>query len=280
VTGTETTAQKEAFGNAAGRWMDIITADLSDQNVNASAGSCTTNQPAFSGTVDDVKIWVELAFIDGPGQVLGSAGPCVVARGAPPTLTSIVGGMRFDTADLDAITNDGRLEDVIIHEMGHVLGLGIWWDPNFNGGLVNPSVGTCSPGNPCVDTHYTGANSITQFDNVGGTAYTIGNKVPVANRGQPGTGDGHWRESTFDNELMTGFIEVPGTPNPLSVVTIANLQDYGYTVDLSQADAYTLANPNALRITRAGRLHLVNDIMRKPIKLIDANGRVIGEVRP
>lgn len=279
VTGTETMAQKQAFGDAAGRWMNIITGDLAPFTGTVSAGSCTTNQPSFTGTVDDLKIWVELGPIDGPGNVVGSAGPCAFVRNSP-FFSSILGGMTFDTDDLGGITADGRLGDVILHEMGHVIGIGVYWSPSFTGGLVNPSVPACT-GNPgCVDTHYTGANSITSFDNVGGTAYTIGSKVPVENNGQPGTGDGHWRESTFVTELMTGFVSAAGTPNPLSEVTIANLQDYGYTIDASQADAYTLGNPNALRVAGPGSLRLVNDIMWKPLDIVDQSGRVIGTVRP
>ncbi len=63
--------------------------------------------------------------------------------------------------------------------------------------------------------------------------------VPVANRGGPGTRDGHWRESIFGNELMTGFVG-PGRDLPLSTVTIASLADLGYQVDLNAADPYRL----------------------------------------
>jgi hypothetical protein len=35
--------------------------------------------------------------------------------------------MSFDTADLDRMEADGCLQDVILHEMGHVLGFGTLW---------------------------------------------------------------------------------------------------------------------------------------------------------
>jgi hypothetical protein len=279
VTGTETMVQKQAFGDAAGRWMGIITGDLSDFTGTIPSGACTTNNTASTGTIDDLKIWVELGPIDGPLGIIGQAGPCAFIRTAP-SVTSIAGGMLFDTADLAGITADGRLGDVILHEMGHVIGIGIWWDPIRNGGLVNPSVPACT-GNPgCVDTHYTGTNSLVSFDAVGGTAYTIGNKIPVENNGVAGTGDSHWRETTFVTELMTGFISLPGVANPLSAVTIANLLDFGYTVDMTQADAYTLGNPNALRVAESGSLKLVNDVLRRPLKMVDQFGRVTGTVGP
>jgi hypothetical protein len=60
--------------------------------------------------------------------------------------------------------------------------------------------------------------------------------VPVENTGGLGTRNGHWRETTFGNELMTGFLN--SGKNPLSRLTIASLRDLGYIVNLSVADPY------------------------------------------
>ena len=62
--------------------------------------------------------------------------------------------------------------------------------------------------------------------------------MPLETGGGPGTAGAHWSEAAFGNELMTGFIS--GIPDPLSTVTIGSLQDMGYTVNYSAADAYTL----------------------------------------
>lgn len=61
--------------------------------------------------------------------------------------------------------------------------------------------------------------------------------VPVEDQQGPGTKCGHWKEARFDHELMTGFVE--NGPMPLSTLTVGALQDLGYQVDLSAADAYT-----------------------------------------
>jgi hypothetical protein len=45
----------------------------------------------------------------------------------------------------------------------------------------------------------------------------------------------------FRNELMSGFIS--GPHNPLSRLTVASLQDLGYTVDLNAAEPYALPKP-------------------------------------
>jgi hypothetical protein len=56
-----------------------------------------------------------------------------------------------------------------------------------------------------------------------------------------------WSEDCFGTELFTGISFVDNqTKFPLSRMSIASLQDLGYTVDISQADAYGRAdlNPN------------------------------------
>ena len=74
--------------------------------------------------------------------------------------------------------------------------------------------------------------------------------VPVENTGGPGTADGHWRDSVFVTELMTGFVSAPGTKNPLSRVTAASLQDLGYKVDMAAADPYAL--PDLVALAESG----------------------------
>ena len=123
----------------------------------------------------------------------------------------------------------------------------------------NPSL----PNSPGVDTHFAGPQAIIEFDNAGGAGRTVGMKVPVENtQGAQGTRDAHWRESTFANELMTGFVSLAS--NPLSTVTIASLQDLGYAVDLTQAEPYTITNPNALRLAGETLIPLGNDILIVP----------------
>jgi hypothetical protein len=72
--------------------------------------------------------------------------------------------------------------------------------------------------------------------------------VSVENTGGSGTRDGHWRDSVFGNELMTGFLS-PGM-NPLSRMTAASLQDMGYTVSLDDAQPYAL--PSHLHLSMMG----------------------------
>jgi len=128
------------------------------------------------------------------------------------------------------------------------------------------------------DPFFTGAQARSAFDQVGGTGYSLGGKVPVENTGGAGTRDGHWRESVFDNEVCTGFIDAGA--NPLSIVTAAQFIDLTYQVNLGDADPYTLPGPLSARAASGVQVHLVNDIYRGPIMMIDGAGRITSIVQP
>ncbi|HEY0372248.1 MAG TPA: leishmanolysin-related zinc metalloendopeptidase [Thermoanaerobaculia bacterium] len=209
-----TQTQKNAFKTAAQRWTSVIVGDL----------------PAFevSGEIiDDILIEAQGAKIDGPGKVLGQAGP---TRVRPGSLLPAKGKMVFDTADLAQMEKKGTLVDVITHEMGHVLGIGtIWKMKNLIAGS-----GTNTP-------TFTGANAMREFGTLTGNGPTA---VPVENDGGPGTAEGHWDEELFGTELMSGFVSGPN--NPLSRMTIASLQDLGYEVNLEAAEPYELPGDEAV----------------------------------
>jgi hypothetical protein len=263
--------QRAAFTNARLRWQDVVTADLEDVALESVAGDCGAGTPAVDQTIDDVLILISLVEIDGPGGVLGGAGPCFVRSPGDPL--TVMGIMQFDIADLDQLEGEGILGNVILHEMAHVLGLGTLWE--FQGLLADPTLPPDAPPDPGADPHFTGSLAIAAFDAAGGLAYT-GGKVPVENIGGAGTADAHWRESVFDNELMTGFIGT-GT-SPLSSITIASLADQGYEVEPAAADPYSILLALRAFDTRP-KLQLKNDILRVPIRMVDRRGRVTGMLR-
>ena len=264
--GNYTSAQLLAFAEAEVRWESIITDDLPDVNQNLAAGECGDN-PATNGPFDDLTIFVTIEPIDGPFGTLGQAGPCFVR--VPGNLT-VIGRMQFDVDDMDLLESDGALQAVILHEMGHVLGFGTLWTP---AGLLADPTDVNDPG--AKDTHFTGPQALIAFDAAGGASYT-GAKVPVMNVGGAGTINSHWRDEVFDPELMTGFLNEGF--NPLSAVTVRSMQDLGYAVSVAGADPFSLTP--ALRVAgeRRGR-PLGDDIIKDPIRLVDTDGRVVGEVR-
>ncbi|CAM9658580.1 unnamed protein product, partial [Laminaria digitata] len=63
-----------------------------------------------------------LEGIDGVGGVLDPAGPTNVWNSC--RTISFEGAMTFDIDDITDLENQGTFEGVILHEMGHVIGIG------------------------------------------------------------------------------------------------------------------------------------------------------------
>ena len=271
-----TAAQNAALHAAADRWMKIVSEDVSDVDFSLGtpfgADKCVEGQPAVSDTIDDVRIYVRIIAIDGAGGTLAQAGPCAIrdVTGIP-----VLGSMELDQADLEKLEQDGDMLEVVLHEMGHVLGIGTIWSSDLAGLLVNPSL----PSSPGADTHFSGPLAIAAFDAAGGVSYTGGSKVPVENNAEEGSSDGHWRETELETELMTPILDV-AMSNPLSAITIQSLADVGYGVDVSQADAFSTPSmaPTLSPAVRSRLVDLSGDIRIGAIAVVDRRGRII-EVR-
>ena len=261
-----TPAQRAAFDSAAAQWERLIYGDVPDEFASFPAGTCGPGSPAINETIDDIIIYVRLDSIDGPGKILGQAGPCLIRD---PGFQPGVGVMRFDTADVAGLLAAGQFDEVVRHEMGHVLGFGTIWQSL---GVLSGAGGT--------DPHFVGAQATAAFDHNGGQAYSAGAKVPVENCCGPGTRDFHWRETVFATELMTGFLN-GGVPNPLSVITTASMGDLGYLVNYAGSDPYTVPNAAALRAQASlPQIELGDDLLRLPILVVDRRGRVTRIIRP
>ena len=250
-----TASQRQLFQDAAARWEEVIQGDLPNAPLNKSANLCGQNEPAFNGTVDDVVIYAEVGPRDGPGGVLASAGPCLLRSGGLTTY----GVMNFDSAD----SSGPDLFETILHEMGHVLGIGTLWS-NF--GLVNYTNSSC-PANP----RYSGSNARQEWLALGGSG-----DIPVEQDGGSGTRCGHWDENTFNQELMTGYSE-GAAAEPLSRMTIGSLQDMGYGVNKNAADAYSLpsCSPNcSLELTPQRVDYGTREILLQPVGVVTPDGTV------
>ena len=283
--GSGTASQQQVVREAARRWESVLARGATEVDFSGSNGAaadvCFPGQPAVNEKIDDLRVWVVIDSIDGIGGGVAMSGYCwkrVVTFPASDTLQreTILGVVVLDEVDVARMEANGLLLPVVVHEIAHVLGFGNRWEED---GLIrNPSV----PSSPDVDTHFTGRYATAAFDAAGGTGYSGGAKVPVENRAEEGSSDAHWRESVFDDELMTPFV---GGGHALSLITIESLADLGYGVDLTQAESYTLpSGPPPGRVgADAGRgpvVHLGDDILRGPVVLIDQKGRVAGVRRP
>lgn len=234
--GDLTEEQLSVLTDAAERWSNVITEDLNNiESFNLPANFTFPDTGEVIGTLDDVLI--DLAFTDlgGPGGLLGRAGPRLVRdAGTPDEFLTIYGLMEFDIRDFEEggfFEDMQQYEDVIVHEMGHVIGIGTLWQLTGNTDGIQSDPPTVPAGlpNPDYDPRFTGAGAIEEYRKLLEMAeYDLEDSVPIANTGGPGNFNGHWREITFDNELMTPFA---GGTELLSRMTAASLADLGYTTN-------------------------------------------------
>ena len=224
--------------DAADRWEEIITGDIPNHRLSSNNRAYLNWR--FPGTtapevVDDLVVYVRTV-----SSVPGIAAATSRLHRSPSSLpfaSEIQLGTRFVIDYL-----------AVLHEMGHALGFGTYPWTNLDL-LKNPSRGPFDTLiDPSPDTYFSGAKAIAAFDAAGGSSYT-GNKVPVENSSlNAGSRDSHWRQS-LQSELMT-----PGLSSsaPLSAITVQSMAHLGYTVDVTQADAYTLPSTSKIAIESEG----------------------------
>jgi hypothetical protein len=193
-------SQRDAFAAAEAMWENVV--------ISYDPGISRTSLPFTARKLG----------IDGPGGILGQAGPTgSITEGG--FVLSTGGTMIIDSADIDLLSGNGQLSDVIAHEIGHILGIGTLWVDN---GLYTNGSG-----------RYTGAFGLAAYRSEFDASATF---VPVELDGGPGTANGHWDELApvvdaagrpLTEELMTGYL---GTNPYLSQTTIQSLRDLGFVV--------------------------------------------------
>jgi hypothetical protein len=224
LNGTPSARNALAVERAVERWRSVIAGQLPPVAVVADAEVCGPGVPAINDVITNVRIYVNLDSIDGPGSILGRAGPCFIRT---TTGLPVVGFAELDTADLAALDANGTLDDVMTHEFGHVIGLQAFnWERR---GLLFGRGGS--------DPYFQGAVGRDAFADIGGATYP-GIPVPVENTGGQGTRDSHWRATVLERELMVGFARPGGMP--LSRLTVGALADLGYVVRLDNAESFTV----------------------------------------
>lgn len=193
--GTWSTENLAIFKAAADKFTALIIGELQDVTVIGKGGI---------KVVDDILITAELGRIDGAGNILGQAGPTSIrtANSLPATAT-----MKFDIVDVDAM-GPAAFAAVVMHEMAHSLGFGAIWDRL---GLV-------------TNGFYTGESAVFEYHQMGGTLAGI----RVEDGGGSGTAGSHWDEETFDQELMTGYLDATTYFTRMSA---ASFEDLGYTIN-------------------------------------------------
>jgi hypothetical protein len=267
---------QDAFAAAKARWERVIRETIGTSNLNLARGDCGSADSTHRETINDVLIMARIDSIDGPGSILGQAGPCLLRRQPNGRLVPVVGVMQFDSSDMRTMASTGRLQNVIAHEMGHVLGIGTMWAAFYNNGT---SLAVQSGGDP----RYSGAMGVLAAVGMGFTTLTVSeagaltlDRVPLENTGGAGTAGSHWRRAVFGNELMNGF--AGAGLQPLSLLTVQAMADLGYVVNTSAAEPWgqfltTSATPALDRIF-AGNAVQIRESIVEPIGEVDAAGRI------
>ena len=218
----------DAFETAVERWEEVITGDLFYAFVNGF------------GYVDDILIDVTFDDIDleyeGVSQTIIAISSVLDQRpadaaigGLLPTHSRVV----LNTEEADRVRLN--LDELAANTIGRALGFGSLWE-DF--GLVQQIEGTAV---------YTGLNVLRELDELSGNL----NRANILEDGSDGAlAAEYWDEGIFDAELMTPRIEFRGAgspprppnipDNPLSSLTIAAMQDLGYTVNFDAADSFNI----------------------------------------
>lgn len=222
---------RAAFDQAAATWQNYLPSYIDGRN---------NSNVAYGPLV----ITASVGNIDNAGGTLGQAGPTSYVNDGSYNI-SRTGTMMFDSSDFSN-GSSAVFQDVVLHEMGHVLGIGTLWE--LNNLYSNTAGSVTDPKNFETVGCYTGANAVAAWiSEYGGTT----NYVPIEKGGGGGTANGHWNEgpnggatgyisningTDFNKELMTGFLN---TPAYLSTVTLGGLKDLGFVVAMPVPEAST-----------------------------------------
>ncbi len=217
---------------AHGIMIDLRLGDMSGSQQNSFVqaadywGNVLIGYQSNIVITDPIIINADIEYIDGVNGVLGSAGPTWIYSDVNGFTLTAEGDMRFDSSDIASLESNNMFDDVILHEMAHVLGLGTLWQAN---NVYVPGSG-----------QYTGAYALAQWQiefNQPGATF-----VPVELDGGQGTAGGHWNENLGGGgatgivdlngndiafELMTGWLN---SPSYISDTTLMSFADIGYQV--------------------------------------------------
>lgn len=265
-----TDRQRLAVTRAVAKWQSVIVGHVASTRISTAGTRCFINQPEINETVEDLLLYIELAEIDGARGIIGQASPCFVHA---PSFLTLMGYLQLDVADLDLTLSTGTLDNVVLHEIGHIIGIGTLWGQITSSYSRNLLFGAGG-----AEPYFAGAAARAQFAQAlpgfATTPVPVENCLDAANVPIPnctfGTRDAHWRKAVFNTELMQGYV----APNmPMSKVTVASLADLGYLVNLDAADPFSFTS--ALRASDAAdqpALLMMNDIADTPIWSIDRLG--------
>ena len=202
----------------AEKWRRVIRTAPPGEFVRLEIGECRNRVPVAQ-FINGVRVLIKLDTL--PSRIAGQGGPCVIRGNGLPLL---------GTVSLNILTwaslSDRKLDDLIQHEVGHVLGLGTIWQR----GMFSPLVmGDSSAADPI----FVGPNALAAFTRLGQSGRFAGRTVPLQLNVR-----GHWRGDAFLGELMAPTLV--SSAQPTSAVTVAALRDLGWLIEPEAYEEFTL----------------------------------------
>lgn len=137
----------------------------------------------------------------------------VLAKAGPYSSSNLKGGGNLY---INIQANANNWVDVMKHEIGHIMGIGLnsyWENAVLSGNLLDGEKFPISLQE--YKDSYNGASNATN--------------IPL------GPGDGHFSEEVFDRELMTPYSDAPYA-QPATRLTLGALKDLGWDIDLTKAE--------------------------------------------
>lgn len=267
---------------------------------------------------DDLTIIVAGTSVDGPQGTLAYAATCesrdwrdaadIEAWGDHAGIPSW-GLFVMDEDDVNYLQEKGGedgLTRVMVHEIGHILGIGgyLWrvkqpetasvgnfstqvgmLSENPFSGVMGGSIREELRGEPIS---FVGTKANDGWKNVGGDDSDFPQVgTPVANTGRRGSFGAHWNEQYLDNELMTPYYN--DGLNLFSEITVESMKDLGYDVnpeytaeDYEIPEVRDTADAAADRGPRGVLFDLSNDYLPLPLRLVSRtrNGMSVDVINP
>ncbi|GBG31199.1 Hypothetical Protein FCC1311_074202 [Hondaea fermentalgiana] len=219
-----------AITNAATNWSNVIRTEhdaITFEEETSLSDFCGIDYTFASGdSVDNLLILVQV-IANGEDASFITAKPCIFAQSDDTYFTRVgVITVNSDSSRTVKMLDHYHFEEIIEHEIGHVLGVGSLWDAF---GLVDADSKT-----------YTGSKGIWGYQLVGGA----GESVPLDVNS---SSIYHWSQSVFEDELMTGTQY--GHDQPLSTLTVSSLRDLGYKVWPQNSDEFELSTDSSSSTT-------------------------------
>ena len=251
----------------AAKWRRVLRSAPTGEMVRLQVGECRNAVPV-SQFITGVRVLIKLDTL--PPRIAGQGGPCVIRPNGLPLL----GTVSLNIVNYASLS-DRKLDDLIQHEVGHVLGLGTLWQRGSFRTLVDGD-------STAADPIFVGPDALTAFRKLGQSGRFPGRTVPLQVNVR-----GHWRGDSFLGEVMAPSLV--SAAQPTSAVTVAALRDMGWAVESEAYEEFTLpetvlsaaVSPRVVSTrTVLGGMGLERDLLLPTLMVIDgrrvpldANGR-------